>query len=115
MDEAERLIRAGLQPPATRPAENMVTIIIDGKQQQVPADVGTYMAVSNLASMTQHLIMRLDALHAHLAGRDHARSAGRADCFICQTNSLTPEQIEEIRQQANGSVAVEESKEQESE
>lgn len=101
MDEqTERLIRAGLQPPPQQQSQdNYVNIIIDGQQQQVPADVGTYMAVSNVSAVLQQLIVRLDAIHAHLAGRDHAKSAGRQKCLMCQADALTPEQIEELRQQ----------------
>lgn len=97
----ERLIRGGMSVEPSR--GNMVQIVLDDKLQQVPADVGTYFAVSALNQSIQQLAVRMDAIHSHLAGRDHAKSAGRQRCILCTAESMTPEEVEELKQKIEAS------------
>lgn len=113
----ERLVKSGLEiaPAAQNGNQNMVQIVLDGKPQTVPADVGIYMAVSNMNAMLQAIMLRLDALHSHERSRTHANTQARNDCPACRAQDMTPEELEEIRAQmlAEQEQQQEESQEQE--
>jgi hypothetical protein len=65
---------------------------------QVPAEVGVFLAVNNLAQVVQQLIMHIDAVHHHLAAKEHPKSASRRFCGLCQAQSEMAAKIKEIQE-----------------
>lgn len=92
------MVKAGLEP-APGATQNAVIVMRDGKPEKVPADVGVYLAVSQLASLVQQAVTLLSALHAHESAGIHPRNKAAQKCIVCRAESLTPEQVEEIQKQ----------------
>jgi len=98
--ELERMVKSGLEIPPQGGNQNMVQVQgPDGNPMQVPADVGTFFALNSLIQAFQQLNFRLDAIHEHLAGRDTPQSKSTKNCPICTARNLTPEQVEELKEQ----------------
>ena len=91
--ELERLIQSAAQQQGSEP---LVNIILDGTQQQVPASVGTYFAVTSLSRILQQIELRLEALHAHASGGAHPKSKGAMKCPQCRLENMTPDEIAEL-------------------
>jgi len=96
----QRLIAAGLDPGQSQQSEPGVPIVnAQGQQEVVPASIGTYHAVSQLAQMIAGLGVRLDAIHHHLASREHPSK--RQNCMLCvaqaeQAKAIAEQESREI-------------------
>ena len=114
-DVTERLIRAGLDPAGAAPAPNVAMVPMgmpDGTQREVPAEVGTYFAVVNLANMFQQMMVRLDGIHHHLAARAHPRSEEHATCNVCIAVDMARELAAEQKKTEEEQKTAEEDKDE---
>jgi len=91
------MLTSGIGPAA--PQEHMVEMVVDGRRDTVPVSLATYLMMGNLVQSLREIAMRLDALHAHAAGGSHPNSKAAKACVICTAQNMTPEQIEELKQQ----------------
>lgn len=95
--EIREMLTSGIGPSA--PQEHMVEMVVDGRRDTVPVSLATYLMMGNLVQGLREVAMRLDALHAHAAGGAHPNSKAAKACVICTAQNMTPEQIEELKQQ----------------
>ena len=79
--ELEKLLTTGSlgsgQPMVTIPSGP------NGTMQEVPAEVGNFFMLQQVAFQLQQVNVRLESIHQHTRVKEHARSAGRSTCPLC--------------------------------
>ena len=96
------LIKSALQQP--QGGEPGVEVVEpDGSRAVVPVSVGTLRVLQTVAAQLEQLVLRMDAIHHHLANPEKKARDNREACVVCTAQKQMIENA--MRQAAEQAVA----------